>query len=45
MISNNHSFVDGNKGIAAACFLKFLSANNMLVSQFGKPIISSDTSW
>lgn len=43
LITKNHSFVDGNKRIAAACFLKFLSANSMLVSKFDKPIISSDT--
>ncbi len=43
LITKNHSFVDGNKRIAAACFLKFLRANSMLVSKLGKPIISSDT--
>ncbi|UOY06692.1 virulence RhuM family protein [Muricauda sp. SCSIO 64092] len=43
LITKNHSFIDGNKRIAAACFLKFLSANNMLVSRKGKPIISNDT--
>ena len=43
LITKNHSFVDGNKRIAAACFLKFLSANSMLVSQNGKVIISNDT--
>ncbi|WP_282053388.1 RhuM family protein [Maribacter luteus] len=43
LITKNHSFVDGNKRIAAACFLKFLSANSMLVSQNGKAIISNDT--
>tara|TARA_R110001583_G_scaffold5731_1_gene30525 strand:- start:49 stop:1017 length:969 start_codon:yes stop_codon:yes gene_type:complete len=43
LITKNHSFVDGNKRIAAACFLKFLSANSMLVSQNGKTIISNDT--
>lgn len=43
LITKNHSFVDGNKRIAAACFLKFLSANSMLVSQNGKVIISNDS--
>ena len=43
LITKNHSFVDGNKRIAAACFLKFLNANSMLVSKLDKPIISSDT--
>ncbi len=40
LITKNHSFVDGNKRIAAACFLKFLNANSMLVFQNGKAIIS-----
>lgn len=30
LIVKNYSFVDGNKRIAAACFLKFLQQNNML---------------
>ena len=30
LIVKNHSFVDGNKRIAAACFLKFLQINQML---------------
>ncbi len=30
LVVKNHSFVDGNKRIAAACFLKFLQQNNML---------------
>ena len=29
-VVKNHSFVDGNKRIAAACFLLFLEKNNML---------------
>lgn len=29
LIVKNHSFVDGNKRIAAACFLKFLQSNQM----------------
>jgi prophage maintenance system killer protein len=31
LIIKNHSFVDGNKRIAAACFLLFLERNNMLM--------------
>lgn len=43
LVTKNHSFVDGNKRIAAACFLKFLEANNMLINQKQNPIISNDT--
>ena len=43
LIVKNHSFVDGNKRIAAACFLKFLESNNMLFNTIGKPIISNNT--
>lgn len=32
LVTKNHSFVDGNKRIAAACFLKFLEKNNMLTN-------------
>ena len=40
-IVKNHSFVDGNKRIAAACFLFFLEQNNCLyINQ--KPIISNE---
>lgn len=42
LIVKNHSFVDGNKRIAAACFLKFLEANNLLFNERNKPIISND---
>lgn len=42
LIVKNHSFVDGNKRIAAACFLKFLEANNLLFNETRKPIISND---
>ena len=41
LIVKNHSFVDGNKRIAAACFLYFLQTNNMLIIN-GKPIISNE---
>lgn len=43
LIVKNHSFVDGNKRIAAACFLKFLQQNNMLFNTQRQPIISNDT--
>lgn len=40
-IVKNHSFVDGNKRIAAACFLYFLDKNKMLLSN-NKTIISNE---
>jgi prophage maintenance system killer protein len=43
LIVKNHSFVDGNKRIAAACFLKFLQLNEMLFNSLQQPIISNDT--
>lgn len=42
LIVKNHSFVDGNKRIAAACFLKFLEANQLLFDKVQAPIISND---
>jgi len=42
LIVKNHSFVDGNKRIAAACFLLFLQKNNALFLN-QKPIISNGT--
>lgn len=42
LIVKNHGFVDGNKRIAAACFLLFLNANNMLHNEEGVTIISND---
>ena len=41
-IVKNHSFVDGNKRIAAACFLLFLDQNNMLEID-SVPLISNET--
>jgi len=41
-ITKNHSFVDGNKRIAAACFLYFLEKNDALYSSEDKPIISNE---
>lgn len=43
LIVKNHSFVDGNKRIAAACFLKFLQHNNMLFNRKQQPIITNET--
>lgn len=42
LIIKNHGFVDGNKRIAAACFLFFLQKNNLLQNQNGEVIISND---
>jgi prophage maintenance system killer protein len=41
-ITKNHSFVDGNKRIAAACFLLFMEKNNALYKASGIPIISNE---
>ena len=41
-IVKNHSFVDGNKRIAAACFLYFLEKNNALYFTDGTPVISNE---
>jgi len=41
-IVKNHSFTDGNKRIAASCFLYFLNKNNMLYTTDGKKILSND---
>jgi prophage maintenance system killer protein len=42
LIVKNHAFVDGNKRIAAACFLLFLDKNNLLFDADKKPLISND---
>ena len=42
-ITKNHSFVDGNKRIAAACFLYFMQKNNALLKSNGLPIIENAT--
>lgn len=42
LVIKNHAFTDGNKRIAAACFLMFLEYNNLLTNQEGKPIISNE---
>ncbi len=41
-ITKNHSFVDGNKRIAAACFLFFMEKNNALYDGDEIPIISNE---
>jgi death-on-curing family protein len=42
LIVKNHSFVDGNKRIAAACFLHFLENNELLFLENNAPIISNE---
>jgi prophage maintenance system killer protein len=42
LIVKNHAFVDGNKRIAAACFLLFLERNNLLYNDKGLTIISNE---
>lgn len=42
LVIKNHSFIDGNKRIAAACFLLFLKENGLLTSIDGNPIISNE---
>ncbi|SEM57402.1 death-on-curing family protein [bacterium A37T11] len=42
LIIKNHSFVDGNKRIAAACFLMFLEKNGLLYTGGKQPIISNE---
>ncbi len=42
LIVKNHGFIDGNKRIAAACFLLFLEKNQILHNGEGNPIISND---
>ena len=42
LITKNHSFSDGNKRIAASCFLYFLNKNNMLYRN-NTPIIDNGT--
>ncbi|WP_026629748.1 RhuM family protein [Dyadobacter alkalitolerans] len=42
LIIKNHSFIDGNKRIAAACFLLFLDVNELLTTSDGKLLISNE---
>ncbi|MDA3880570.1 MAG: type II toxin-antitoxin system death-on-curing family toxin [Prolixibacteraceae bacterium] len=41
-VVKNHSFVDGNKRIAAVCFLYFLDKNKALIKQNRETIISNE---
>jgi len=43
LVEKNHAFADGNKRIAAACFLHFLDRNGMCTDVAGKTIIDNDT--
>lgn len=42
LITKNHAFADGNKRIAAACFLLFLEQNGLLINAEGNQIISNE---
>ena len=42
LVVKNHAFVDGNKRIAAACFLLFLERNGILYTSKGETIISNE---
>lgn len=42
-IVKNHSFVDGNKRIAAAVFIYFMNANNLLYDEKGSKRIENNT--
>lgn len=43
LIVKNHAFTDGNKRIAAACFLLFLNKNDLLFDKNYNQLIGSDT--
>ncbi len=42
LIVKNHAFTDGNKRIAAACFLMFLQMNQLLTNENGEVILSDE---
>lgn len=42
LVVKNHAFIDGNKRIAAACFLLFLERNGILFTSTGQTIISNE---
>ncbi len=42
LVVKNHSFVDGNKRIGAACFLYFLERSGMLFSKDNNPLLSNE---
>lgn len=41
LIVKNHSFIDGNKRIGAACFIYFLAQNKLLFNELQQAIISN----
>lgn len=43
LIVKNHSFIDGNKRIAASLFLYFLNKNDILYRQDKKVLIDGNT--
>ena len=43
LVVKNHSFIDGNKRIAAALFIYFLNKNGILLSKKGNFIIDNNT--
>lgn len=43
LVVKNHSFVDGNKRIAASCFLYFLDKNNLLYDSKNQPVVDNST--
>jgi len=42
LVTKNHAFADGNKRIAAACFLLFLNKNGLLHEDEELPLISNE---
>jgi len=44
LIIKNHSFVDGNKRIAEACFMKFLQAKDLPLNVQNELVIGKDAS-
>jgi death-on-curing family protein len=42
LVVKNHAFVDGNKRIAAACFLLFLEKNKLLFTRNANAIMSNE---
>ena len=42
-VTKNHSFLDGNKRIAAAIFVYFLERNNLLFNENGEKVINDHT--
>jgi len=42
LVVKNHAFVDGNKRIAATCFLLFLDRNSLLYTNAGQTVISNE---